>query len=225
MTDQVKWGVVGGLLLVWAALIVLRVLNEPEPQRVPLTFTSGQVQRRVAGDLQVVRPAQATSDQASFATPKNIFAPLDTMLESEKVALAKATKRTRARPREVFGPPAPPPEVLAAQQAQRQQELAAEEARRQQELAELQARQQREATLQQARQQMAQYRFLGYLTKGSESRAFLGKGREIYIVRAGDTVDGRILVTSIDAATVKLKDAGTSLETAIPLTKTGQGPS
>jgi hypothetical protein len=225
MTDQAKWAGVGGLLLIWAVVILLRLVNEPEPQRVPLTFTSGQVQSRVAGDLQVVRPVEARNAKVSFATPKNIFAPLDTRLESEKRETVQVTKRTRARPPEVFGPPAPPPDVLAAQQAQRHQELAAEAARRQQELAELQARQQREATLQQARHLMAQYRFLGYLTKGNESRAFLGKGREIYIVRAGDTVDGRIQVTSIDAATVKLKDAGTSLETAIPLTKTGQGPS
>ncbi|MGH7164706.1 MAG: hypothetical protein ACREIS_04175, partial [Nitrospiraceae bacterium] len=78
---------------------------------------------------------------------------------------------------------------------------------------------QQELAAQQARQLMSQYRFLGYLTQGGESKAFLSKGKDIFVVRPGETVDGRIQITSIDATSVKLKETGTSLETTIPLTK------
>ena len=109
----------------------------------------------------------------------------------------------------------PSPEELAAEQALRQQE----QVLRQQELAAQQSRQQKELAAQQSRQLLAKYRFLGYLTQGGEPRAFLGKGNELYIVRTGETVEGRIQVKGIDATSVKLLDATTSLETTLPLTK------
>ena len=70
-----------------------------------------------------------------------------------------------------------------------------------------------------------QYRFLGYLLQNGVSYAFLGKGSELYIVRTGETVDGRLQVTAIDAASVKLLDPSTSQETRIALTKFTEGPS
>ncbi|MGH7255607.1 MAG: hypothetical protein ACREI3_07495, partial [Nitrospirales bacterium] len=82
-----------------------------------------------------------------------------------------------------------------------------------------------EIARQQARQQLSQYRYVGYLIQAGESKAFLGKGREIYIVRTGDTVEGRVQVAAIEPTTVKLRDTPTNLETTIPLTKNGGGPS
>jgi len=70
-----------------------------------------------------------------------------------------------------------------------------------------------------------QYRFLGYLVQNGESCAFLGKGTELYIVRRGETVDGRLQVTAIDAASVKLLDPSTSQETTLLLAKFTEGPS
>jgi len=72
---------------------------------------------------------------------------------------------------------------------------------------------------------MAQYRFLGYLLQNGKSCAFLGKGSELFIVRTGETVDGRLQVTAIDAASVKLQDTGSSLETTLALVKDISGPS
>ncbi|TLY39997.1 MAG: hypothetical protein E6K58_12590 [Nitrospirae bacterium] len=72
---------------------------------------------------------------------------------------------------------------------------------------------------------MAQYRFLGYLLQNGKSCAFLGKGSELFIVRTGETVDGRLQVTAIDAASVKLRDTGSSLETTLALVKDISGPS
>ena len=76
---------------------------------------------------------------------------------------------------------------------------------------------------QQASPRLDQYRFLGYLLQNGESYAFLGKGSELYIVRTGETVDGRLQVTAIDAASVKLLDPSTSQETTLALTTGGSG--
>jgi hypothetical protein len=221
MMERGKWGLLTGLVVVWAALIVFRLMNEPEPQRAPLTFRSGQMAapesaRGGSGLPTVIRPVPSKLEQVSFKAPKNIFAPLASRLEGDdarKARLRVAKKRQGALivGRQEQGPTAPPPtpEELARQQ----QELAAQQLRQQQELA-----------LQQARQQMAQYRFLGYLTEGGQQRAFLGKGREIYIVRAGETLDGRIQVMAIEASAIKMRDATTSVETTIPLAKGAGGP-
>jgi hypothetical protein len=72
---------------------------------------------------------------------------------------------------------------------------------------------------QQATPRSDQYRFLGYMLQDGKSCAFLGKGSELYIVRSGETVDGRLQVTAIDAASVKLVDPSTSQETTLLLAK------
>src|SRR5207244_9704471 len=127
---------------------------------------------------------------------KNIFDAVVVQAADEKVARAKSTRSVKESPSEPVAepvaapapPPPPSPEEVAAQLARQQQELA----RRQLEQAEQQARQQKEQSAQQARQQMGQYRFLGYLTQQGEHRAFLGKGQALFIVRIGETVEGKI---------------------------------
>jgi hypothetical protein len=216
MTDRMKWSLLGGLLLLWAAVITFRVMSEPEPQRAPLKFVSGQVLARETGHgtdgmPASLRPMEATT-RPSFKTPKNIFAPLDLRTDEEKAAAARASllaARKKAEQAVVAAAPAPPPptpEELAAQEAQRQAEL---------------ARQQKEQAIQQARKAMGQYRFLGYLTRNGAPQAFLGKGTDIYIVKVGETVEGRIQVTTIDATTVKLTEQSTSTEASLPLVKEG----
>lgn len=78
---------------------------------------------------------------------------------------------------------------------------------------------------QQATPRSDQYRFLGYLLQDGDSCAFLGKGSELYIVRTGETVDGHLQVTAIDAASVKLLDPSTSQETTLLLAKASEGHS
>jgi hypothetical protein len=94
------------------------------------------------------------------------------------------------------------------------------------ELAEQAARQQEELNLRQLREQMGQYRYLGYLSQQGVEKAFVGKGKDISIIRKGDKLDGKFLVASIDPTSVKLKEPITSLETSLALTKAGgSGPS
>lgn len=214
MMNRSKGMLLGSLVLLWGALIALRVISEPEPQHVPLKFVSGQTVAREdahaeAGVPEVTQPKQAGAVTVAFKTPKNIFAPLDTRTDEEKQEAARARLLAAKKVEVPPAPPAPPPPTP--------EELAAQEARRQEEL----ARQQKEQAIQQARNAMGQYRFLGYLTQAGEHRAFLGKENQIFIVRAGETVEGKIHVTAIDATTVKLIEQTTNVETSLPLTKDG----
>ncbi|HEX7767676.1 MAG TPA: hypothetical protein VF443_13250, partial [Nitrospira sp.] len=75
-------------------------------------------------------------------------------------------------------------------------------------------------------EQMGQYRYWGYLTQQGVLKAFVGKGKDLYIIRQGDKLDGKFLVASINATTVKLKEPATNLEASLDLKKeTEHGPS
>lgn len=225
MTKRAQILLFGALLLLWAGIIAVRVMTEPEPQRVPLKFVSGQtvVRDTLHKDISspaVSKPRLPTTAQVVFNTaqvvfkaPKNIFAPLDRRTDEAREAEARARLMAAKKkaeqvavPATAPSPPPPTPEELAAREAQRQAD---------------QARQQKEQAIQQARQAMGQYRFIGFLTQAGENRAFLGKGKDIYIVRTGETIEGKIQVKSIDAAVVKLLEQNTSTETSLPLMKEG----
>ncbi len=220
MTNRMKGSLLGGLVLLWMAVIAFRVIAEPEPQRVPLRFVSGQmvVREETRGEEAAparLHPAGATAVPVSFKAPKNIFAPLDLRTDEEKAAAAQARLLASRRKAEQAAaaaapppptPPPPTPEELAAQEAQRQAEL---------------VRQQKEQAIQQARTSMSKYRFMGYLTRDGAPQAFLGKGNDIYIVKVGETVEGKIRVTTIDPTAVKLIEGLTNTEASLPLVKEG----
>lgn len=75
---------------------------------------------------------------------------------------------------------------------------------------------------QRARQQLNQFRFLGYLTKGGESQAFLTNGQAIYIVRQGEMLEGQVQVNKIEPETIVLstqvRETGNQVQATIPLT-------
>lgn len=214
MTNRSKWMLLGLLVLVWAALLVQRGMNAPEPARVPLKFKSGQtVSRETArgtGGLPTLIESQtASAKQVMFKKPKNIFAPLTVRIK----------KPTRPRPRPATIPPPAPPPVRTAPPPPSPAELA----RRQQELEAARARQEQELETAQAHQRMGQYRFLGYLIRMGDQRAFLSKGRKIYIVRAGEMLDDRIKIQAMDASSVKLSHQGTRMVTTLTLKKEPSG--
>jgi len=201
MTERAKWGLLGALVLVWLIVIVVRVVNEPEPQRVPLKFRSGETvaaesTRSDGGVPGLVRPKLARGSQAPFKTPKNIFSPADLSSEARQAQAARPPKRPQARAPVPLSAP-PPPVAFTAPPSPSPEQLAA----------------------QQARQWLGQYRFFGYLGQGGDQRAFLSKGHDIFIVRVGDSIEGRITVAAIDASSVRLREASTSLETTLWLTK------
>ncbi len=75
---------------------------------------------------------------------------------------------------------------------------------------------------QRARQQLNQFRFLGYLTKGGESQAFLTNGQSIYIVKQGEMLEGQVQVNKIEPELIVLStqvwETGNQIQARIPLT-------
>ncbi len=69
---------------------------------------------------------------------------------------------------------------------------------------------------------MSQYRVLGYSTDGGDTRAFLGKGRKIFIAGVGETVEGRIEIAAITDTAVKLRETRTNVEATLPYEKSGE---
>ncbi len=76
--------------------------------------------------------------------------------------------------------------------------------------------------IQRARQQLNQFRFLGYLTKGGESQAFLTNGQAIYIVKQGEMLAGKVQVHKIEPENIVLStqiwETGNQVQATIPLT-------
>ncbi len=226
MTQRAKWLGAAGLVLVWLALLYVYIIDVPPPQEVPLKFTSGQTAvgpiQQGPTDSWAVKSLHAQVPHELSTTPKkNIFMvaslPLSQEAQEKAVALRKKQQHqavVAAAPIVDEAPPVPPaplppsPEELA----QQQEALAAQVARQQEEL-----------HRKQLQEQMAQYRYLGYVSESGGQKAFLGKGREIYIIRQGDMLDGKFLVAAIEASMVKLRTADLSLETILKLNKE-EGP-
>lgn len=220
MTALKQWHVLVGLLAVFVGMLIWRQTTAVPPQEVPLKFTSGQsvASRTKPGDEDAFEFAlpRASQEESPTRLRKNIFASLDAPLLREPKARQKTPRSASslqgpvasslqpasttssaesASPVEPAGPPPPSAEELAAQAEREQQAL----------------------KMKQAREQMAQFRYLGYLNQNGERKGFVGKGHEIYIVRQGDTLDGRFLVATIDANAVTLRDAAQNLETTLQL--------
>ena len=224
MTARTRWRLFAGLLLVWAGLLGHRFLLAPDLVHVPLKYAAGQITARSAtGDgPRTLTIARRTAQTVTLQEPKNIFAALETTPENKIPAMIVNRRRRVSsvtpapvvveEPMTPEGPPPPSPEELAEREARRQQELAAEAVRRQEGL-----------VLEEARQRLGQYRFLGYVMQQGEQRAFLAKGKDLYIVKAGETVDGKVHVTRMDSASVKLTDATTKLEQTVALSKESAG--
>jgi hypothetical protein len=66
-------------------------------------------------------------------------------------------------------------------------------------------------------QEMAKITFLGFLKKGNQKTVFLSKDKDIFVVKKGDTIAGKYVVTSItdDALTINPTSGGG--EVIIPL--------
>ena len=219
MTQRAKWLGVGGLVVVWLALLYVYVIDVPPPHEVPLTFKSGQIAVSTKQNTPVetwdVKSLSAQVRELPTTPKKNIFMaaslPLSQDAHAKRIALrnkqqalavaAAAVSATLPIP---SAPPPPSPEDLARQQEERAAQA---------------ARQQEELHRKQTQEQMAQYRYLGYVNQNGVKKAFLGKGREIYILRQGDMLDGTFLVAAIEAATVRIRAADSNLETTIKLKK------
>ena len=214
MTDRMKWLGLGGLIMLWIALVYAFLIDVPPPEEVPLKYQSGKAVTRSAAANSVeeweVHSLRAQTRQLPETPKRNIFTAGSITRPSDPQAIVTQQKKQErlkaalATPATTPSPPSPTPEELALQQ----EALAAQAAHQQEEL-----------RRQQLQEQMRQYRYLGYVNQNGVQKAFLGKGREIYIIREGDTLDGKFMVALIDPTTVRITDSTSKLEVALKLKK------
>ena len=199
MTKRTKRWLAISLCATWAALVILEVMNQPSPERVPLKFKSGPVQdiaeKQTHGSDSpfTVRLARAKTHELPHLPSHNIFAPLDTPLPEATVRQVKPPQSSSPAPI-VAEPPASPSE----------QEIAAQKATQQTEMVRLAAM-----------RELGAFRFLGFLEQDGVVQAFLARGNELYVVANGDSVDGRYVVTVLDTSSVKIRATSTGVETII----------
>ena len=67
------------------------------------------------------------------------------------------------------------------------------------------------------RQELAQFRYLGYLSRGGRDEAFLAKGNALHIAKTGDTIEQRILVKAINPSGVTLQETSSKAEQRVSL--------
>lgn len=194
MTDGAKWRLLALLMLLLLVVVAYRVLNRPEPQRVALTYTAGQT----AGATSVnASPALIHLDSKQVSGrqgPRRPSKNIFAPLEFPKPEKKPAVK-VKAAP-----PPPPRPIQPAAPPAPSPEELAAA----------------------QARKRMAAYRILGYSQDGGQPRAFLGKGRKIFIAGVGEELEDRIQVAAITEKAVRLRETRSQSEATLQFDKTAK---
>ena len=179
MTARTRWIALLVLLGIWAGVAVWVFTGSPEPQRVPLTYVSGQKAKREASrgksesGLKIQLALLAANRQRTekaLGSPKNIFAPVFPGQGNFDVAGAITNPVPIIQPT---------PEELA---------------------------------LQAGRQELAQFRYLGYLSRGGRDEAFLAKGNALHIAKAGETIEQRILVKAISPSGVMLQETSSKAE-------------
>src|SRR5207244_1165620 len=155
MTARTRWTALLILLGIWAGAALWVFTQSSEPQRVPLTYVSGQKAKREASrgksgsglKIQLaLLDANRQRTEKALGSPKNIFAPVFPGQGNFDVAGAMSN-------------PAP---VIQ----QTPEELA----------------------LQAGRQELAQFRYLGYLSRGGRDEAFLAKGNTLHIAKTGEMI-------------------------------------
>jgi hypothetical protein len=197
MTNQRKWLVVVGLFVAWGAMMAFQMSDSTETDPITLSATL-ETSLPALQDLKLGNMFSNPRQTAKFSTPRNIFAPLGMQHLLDQQARVASTSRPSGKTPPIPPPPPPSPGPSAA-------ELAG----------------------QRARQQLNQFRFLGYLTKGGESQAFLTNGQAIYIVKQGEILEGRVQVNKIEPETVVLStqvwETGNHIQATIPLTPDTRG--
>jgi hypothetical protein len=193
MTNQQKGLVLVGLFVAWGGLSVYQMSDSSESSSTDNSSTLQQTNSRLPS-------VKDLSLDQSFPNSRQIVTfsqprNIFAPLGLRKVVAKQKTPTTQTTSRPTIAPssPAPPPGPSPS-------DLAA----------------------QRARQQLNQFRFLGYLTKGGESQAFLTNGQAIYIVKQGEMLEGQVQVNKIEPETIVLStqvlETGNQVQATIPLT-------
>jgi hypothetical protein len=194
MTRRSQWLTLVLLLGIWAGVAIWVIAAAPEPQRVPLAYVTGKADRAKASRPKAGTGLKVNLDLLAAArrrAEEAFVAPKNIFapLPTEKVALTHAKRPAPTPPLApaVAAPAVPPPPSP--------EELAA----------------------QAARQELAQFRYLGYLSRDGREEAFLSKGKELYIVRTNETIEQRVLVKTVTPSGVTLQEPRSQVERTVPL--------
>lgn len=212
------------LVVLWVGLLIWQFDHSSEQARVPLTHVSGQRMAARApastpvANLQVhLERLDAIKGQrdASFATPRNIFASL--LPQVEPVAIPSPAPR-RGRSRGPAKPSTPPPVEEVTEELQ--SEIKAEEepvdegpkGPTPEEIERL-----RIAT------ELNQYRYVGFMAVGGgaqkkKNMAVVVKNDEMHVVQAGEVIGGEVLVKDVSQKEVTLQDVASKITQVIPVT-------
>ncbi len=213
------------LVVLWIGLLIWQFDHSNEPARVPLTHVSGQraptkaPQAAVGGDLQVHLERLAAikgQREATFSTPRNIFASLLPQVEPVSVP-PPAARRGRSRGSAKSAAP-PVREPLEEPQEQtppeEEQEPVAEGPKgpTPEEIERL-----RIAT------ELNQYRYVGFMAVGGgaqkkKNMAVVVKNDEMHVVQVGEVIGGDVLVKDVSLKEITLQDVGSKITQVIPVT-------
>ncbi|ULA69311.1 MAG: hypothetical protein LZF62_420051 [Nitrospira sp.] len=211
------------LVVLWIGLLIWQFDHSSEQARVPLTHVSGQratsktPQPAAGADLHVHLERLAAikgQREATFATPRNIFASL--LPQVEPVAVPPpASRRGRSRGSAKAAPP-------VREQAEEAQEQTPEE--EQEPVAEgpkgptpEEIERLRIAT------ELNQYRYVGFMAVGGGSQkkknmAVVVKNDEMHVVQVGEVIGGEVLVKDVSLKEITLQDVGSKITQVIPVT-------
>lgn len=201
MNNRKKLRYLVGLLALWGVVTILQwsEFSDTGGQEPGsyLQTNAGEPAAPLIKDLRLDKEFPNARQTVKLSNPRNIFAPLGTDLQTAKESRPATQQTARSLP---TGPAIPPPPSGPSPA-----ELAA----------------------QRARQELNRFRFLGFLTKGGESQAFLTNGQAIYIVKQGEMLDGRVQVYKIEPETItlstKVAETGNHIQASIPLTPERNG--
>jgi hypothetical protein len=200
MSARVRWTallLLGGL---WAGLALWYLVAAPEPQRVPLKYVTGQAASREVGRGKARTDLKIRMDllEAERKQATGTFVPPKNIfapLRQDEPVERVAKARRDLAPSHSAPPPAP-----VAPPGPTPEEMAA----------------------QAAQAELAQFRYLGFLSRQNKEEAFLSKGRELHIVQVGDTIDQRVLVKAITRNDVVLQETRSQVEKAVHLAGEGK---
>jgi hypothetical protein len=194
MTRRSQWLTLFLLVGIWAGVTIWVIAAAPEPQRVPLAYVTGKADPAKAGRPQAGAGLKVNLDLLAAArrrAEEAFVAPKNIFapLSTEKIAATHAKRPTPGPPPApvVAAPAVPPPPSP--------EELAA----------------------QAARQELAQFRYLGYLSRDGNEQAFLSKGKELYIVRSDEMIEQRVRVKAVTPTGVTLQEPRSQVERMVPL--------
>ena len=214
------------LVVLWIGLLVWQFGHFSEQERVPLTHVSGQrtVSKPLAaaasgGNLHVHLERLAAikgQREATFSTPRNIFASL---LPPEPVAVpSPAPRRGRSRgPAKAVAPPvseSPVDEPQGETADEKEQEPVVEGPKgpTPEEIEQL-----RIAT------ELNQFRYVGFMAVGGGSQkkknmAVVVKNDEMHVVQVGEVIAGEVLVKAVSMSEITLQDVASKITQVIPVT-------